>query len=927
LFDQTLFKLASGDSILGATLLATKNYIPVPQAQWIDRERLVARLNAGLENHHRLTLISASAGAGKSSLLAEWAATEPAMVGWVSLDSEDNDPIRFWTYCLAAIQVRCKNRVQTLIEALQSPQPPVILPFLNEIVNQLASLPVEKLVLVLDDYHVIDTQSIHDSLGYFVDHIPPNIHLVIATRSDPPLPLHRWRGRGQLTEIRFDDLRFTLMETQLFLTERMKLDLNFEDIEQLEKRTEGWIVGLHLAALLMKGNKDPGAFIARFSSNNHYILEYLTSEVLDLLPDNEQDFLLQISILSQFNPSLCDAVTGRTDSQAYLDRFWKANLFLIPLDDEHVWYRYHHLFADLLGHKLKQKGETCLQPLYQRAADWYAQNQMIDEAIRSGLAARNYAMAGELVLKNRRRSMSAGNFKRPLAWMEQFPAEVLASDARLSLVYAVMLYNNGQTAFVEKHLDNAKQAYERLAQEGNVPADDTDYATLPGLSAAFRALLALRRWNLPAAAQFAEESLRISSPQDLHSQGLAGMALGLTQSEMGMFEESIQTFRRAILTCEGSGNSIGATVCYQQLASLLQIQGRLKEAEATYETALEQAAYRHQEQLPATGVLLVGQAEIWYEKNQLAKMGDGLEKGLALIRQGGQLDIQKTAAVLKAKLSSAAGNLFEAVHELRSAQEMFRKNGLGLALTELNAYLAQYYGFLGKMDEAATWADRQDAPLNSNPGFTKGIELFCLARVWIRLEKWEDVRKLLIQLESYALESKSLRRQAEALLLHALIEFQQNNRSDSFDLLEKSILLGIKQGYVRFYLDEGEPVRELLLAFQKNGHHDALTDSLVQDLLAGFMKNNQDKEIPETMIKTDSSPAIRTPAQPLVEKLSERELEVLGLMSEGLTNPEIAKRLILSVSTVKTHLINIYGKLTVRNRAEAVLRAKDLGLL
>ena len=482
---------------MSVPLLATKTYLPIPQAQWIDRARLVARLNDGLSNHHRLILVSASAGAGKSSLLAEWAAVvsdanAPRTVVWVSLDAEDNDPIRFWTYCLAAIQTRFPGEMQALIDALGSPQPPAILPFLNEVVNQLASLAVEHLVLVLDDYHLIDAQAVHESLSYFLDHIPPNIHLVIATRSDPPLPLHRWRGRGQLTEIRFADLRFTLAETQLYLTERMRLDLNAEDISQLEQRTEGWIVGLHLAALLMKGRSDASAFIARFSSNNHYILEYLTNEVLDRLPENEQDFLLQISILPQFNPALCDAVTGRSDSQALLDRFWKANLFLIPLDDDHFWYRYHHLFADLLGQKLKQKGETNLRALNQRAADWYAAGGMIDDAIRCALAARNFSMAAELVVKNRRQSMNAGNFKRFFGWMTQIPPDILAGDARYSLVYAVLLYNNGQAAHVAEHLDNAQQAYMRLAQAGKIPLGDPDYATLPGLIAAFRAMLALR---------------------------------------------------------------------------------------------------------------------------------------------------------------------------------------------------------------------------------------------------------------------------------------------------------------------------------------------------------------------------------------------------------------------------------------------------
>lgn len=905
--------------VLGANLLATKIFLPIPQVQWIERERLISRLNAGLANNHRLSLISASAGAGKSSLLAEWAATQAAPVVWVSLDQEDNDPVRFWAYFLAAIHTRSTGQLDNLLATLRSPQPPAILPFLDEVVNQMAVLPFEKLVLVLDDYHVIDAKSVHDSLSYFLDHIPPTIHVVIATRSDPPLPLHRWRGRGQLTEIRFDDLRFTLDETQLFLIDRMKLALNAEDIAQLENRTEGWIVGLHLAALLMQGRNDPGAFIARFSSNNHYILEYLTNEVLDRLPENEQQFLLQISILPQFNPPLCDAVTGRSESQAFLDHFWKANLFLIPLDDDHYWYRYHHLFADLLGQKLKQQGDAALRTLQQRAANWYAANQMIDDAIRSALAAKNYTMAGDLIVRNRRQSMNAGDFRRFYLWMEQIPADVLAADARYSLVFAAMIYNNGQVAPVEGHLANAQRIYSHLAEEGKIPPDDPEYATLPAQIAAFRAMLALRRWDLPAAIRYAEDTLRVPLAQDLHSRGMAGIALGRAQSELGRWEEAIQSYRQAIPTCEGSGNSIGAAVCYHQLAMLYQLQGKLEESQAVLETALEQAAVRRQESVPATGVLLEGQAEILYEKNRLPEAEEKLEKGLALVRQGGYLDIQKTAAILKAKLCAAAGNLPEAVQVMKSAFGRIRKASMEMALSELRAYQALFDVALGKQNEAVMWAETLDAHLAQAPGFTREIELFCLARVWILLGSYADAWNLLIPLEKYAQEGNNLRRQAEAQLLLALCAFQQNRRNEGFALLEKSILFGVRNGYIRLYLDEGQALRTLLLEFLKSGRPDKLSAGLVQNLLAEFPRNKTDDEA--TNLELQST------AKKLIEPLSERELEVLGLMAQGLTNPQIADRLILSLSTVKTHLNNIFGKLNVRNRAEAVLRAKEYNLL
>ena len=895
-----------------SSLLATKTFLPSLQGQLVSRSRLVERLNAGLQQHHRLFLISSFAGSGKSTLMAEWAASTPIPMAWVSVDAEDNDPIRFWTYISAAVMGRYPGSCQSVFDMLRSAQPPPVSAILPELVNQLSTLPGE-LILALDDYHVISSKVIHESLTFFLEHLPPNIHIAITTRSDPPLPVHRWRARNQLTEIRYADLRFTLDEAYLYLANRMRLPLKSEDVEKLEKRTEGWIVGLHLAALLMQNSKDPYAFISRFSSNNQYILEYLTNEVLDMLPEDEQAFLLQISILPQFNSSLCEAVTGRSDSPSLLNHFWKANLFIIPLDDENYWYRYHHMFADLLSQRLKQKGEEEFRTLHQRAADWYVDHGMIDDAIRSALAAGNYTMAADLTLQNRRQAMNAGDLKRYFHWMEQIPKEVLAADARLSLAYAVMLYNNGQTDPVEEHLANAQKVYDRLARDNSLPPEDPDYATLPGQIASVRAMLALRRWDLTGAARYAEETLRLALAEDLHTQGMAGIALGLAQSEMGRFEEAIQTYRKAIPTCEQSGNWLGAAVCHHHLARLLLVQRQLTQAEETCDMALASAARRGQEQLPATGVMIISQAEIWYEARSPEQVRERIEEGVTLIQPGGYLDIQKTAAILKAKLSAAAGNLPAAVQELNNIYGSIQSAGMGPALTELDAYLAYYHALMGDLESAARWADTQDTKFD-HPGYTRGIELFCLAKIWMLTGKMDLARNLLVQLEKYAAQSQSKRREISARLLLALLAFQQNHRAESFELLAESIRTGRKLGYRRLFLDEGWPLRDLLREFLKSGRCDQEMRSFAQDLLASLSTEE---------IQTPEGP----PAGSYGQILSERELEVLRLAAQGLTNPEIAQTLIVAVSTVKTHLNNIYIKLEARNRAEAVLRAKERQLL
>ena len=910
---------------MATALLSTKNFIPLPQAHWIQRDRLTAKINSGLDLHHRLILISAVAGAGKSSLLANWSATDPADIVWVSLDAQDNDLKRFWTYCLAGLQTRFPSDMLPGQELLSNLQQTGILPFLNETVNLLAALKTEKLVMILDDYHLIDSLDVHNSLSYFLDHMPPNFHIIMATRSDPPLPLYRWRGRGQLTEIRFDDLRFTLDETFNYLTEAMKLNLNHVEVGLLEQRTEGWIVGLHLAALLMQGREDLSKFINQFSSNNHYILEYLTNEVLNQLSPEQQDFLLQISILPQFNPLLCEAVSGRTDSAALLDHFWRENLFLIPLDDDHFWYRYHHLFAELLHQKLKQSNPTAIKPLFQKAANWYADNGMVDNAIRAALSADNYRMAGELVLQNRRQSLYAGNFKRFFDAMEQVPQDLLDSDARLSLAYAVLLYNNGQTAAARVHLMQTEALFARALKNGEIPEDDLDFQTLPGQIASFRAMLNLRSVNLEGAIQSANEAFQVALPEDYYSLGMAGLALGRAQSELGKWEPALQNYRRNLQICEDGGNTIGVVVSLHQSTVILRIQGELKTAQHDVEDALAKAVTQQLSGLPAIGTLMISLAEIEYEKNDLEKSQRILKDSAEQVSKSGYLDIQKSAAILEAKLLVTQGKIPEAVLVLQKSLAAMQQAEMNLAIWELRAYLAYYHAISGNLQEAALWAQEYTLPIDENPGLTRGVVYFLLARVWMHLGKLTEAKDLLLQLEHFARQDDSLRREAEAQLLRALIAFRQNKQKDAFDLIEQSLENGAQRGYLRLYLDEGAPLQELIHQFKIANRPGGWLGEVLQHLIDSFSNNMTKNKSPEAATQRPTVIPAELPS--LIEPLSAREIEVLGLMSEGLTNPQIARRLVISISTVKTHLNNIYGKLNVRNRAEAVLRAKDHHIL
>lgn len=890
-------------------MLATRTYIPDVQGQWIDRIQLVNRINKGLENNSRLTLVSAPAGAGKSTLLIEWARQTDARIAWVSLDEDDNDPQMFWMYCLSALASLFPVELQPLQDAFKSPQPLVVNTFLNRLTNILASLNVRRIVLVLDDYHLIHVQAVHDGLAGLLEHMPANLHLILATRSDPPFALHRLRANSQLTEVRFDDLRFSMDEITEFLNNRMNLRLDRQAVETLEQRTEGWAVGLHLAALLMQKRPDPAEFIARFSSNNQYILEYLTNEVLASLSEEDQDFLLKISLVPQFNPELCDAMLARCDCRQFIERFWKANLFLIPLDDENYWFRFHHLFADLLVHRLRARGESHLQPIYQRAADWYAANHLIDEAIRFSLMAGNPPMAARLVLENRRQAMNEGDFRRFTGWMEKIPANVIEADARLCFAYAAMLSNTGQAARAEHYLKSARHNLDELVAHGTLP-NSPDYAMLPGQIAAFEAMSALRQTDFEGAVRIAENALAVSQADDHHTRGMAGMALGLAQAELGRMDDAIFTLRKAAETSNLAGNRIASAVCLQQTASLLVVQGELADAGDLLDNGLRTLARNHMEGSPAAGVLLTGLAEVDYRHNRLEDASENLKRALELVRPGGFIEILKTGAILKSKIQAAVGDITGALDALAELLAYLDETDNRMTREDIHAAAALLHTRANHIYEARAWAENQDAGFEGNPGLVRGEVLFTLARVLTYLDRVDEARTLLVKLEMEAGRTGSRGRQVEACLFLSMLELKAGNRVKGYGYLSAALTISAVTGDLRIFLDEGPALLEILEDYAKSERMEKPVSEFIHTLVAAGGNSGN-----------------ATSQAGLVEKLSERELQVLTLMSEGLTNPEIAGRLFLSLATVKTHLNNIYGKLDARNRADAVMRAKELRLL
>ena len=895
------------------------------------RARLKERLNAALLAGHRLVLVSASAGAGKSSLLAGWAREQTLPVAWVSLDPGDNEPTLFWMYMIAAIQTCYPGICQNVMDRLKAPQPPDLSVLLPEITNQLAMISPNGLLLILDDLHAVETPAIHENLAFLIQHLPPRIHLIFVTRSDPPLPLHHWRARGQMTELRFDDLRFTLDETGRFF-ENKGLALQPADIEQLEKRTEGWIVGLQLAALSLQGRKDPSAFIAHFSASHHYILEYLTSEVLAQLPDDEQDFLMQTAILPRFCARLCDAVlnrdeTGPEASHFMIAKLLRANLFLIPLDDQYEWFRYHHLFADLMAQRLKARGEKTVRELHLRAARWFDQETLVDEALSHACTAGEYVYAGDIVARYWRKVSFDGRVRTTRVWLESIPAEVTAGSPLLTVANAWTLLQAGRVDDAETYAARALRLYEDFHARGLIPADNFNYSTIPGQMAALRALNAVRRWDIALAFDQARLALHLSKPEDHLPIGLATLAMMYVHRERGEFEECIRIYPEAARENDASGNIHSLANSVVNCGRMLVVQGRLAEAGEHYRLAFEQARQTGQIQQPTYALLHAAWAELKYELDDLEGASDLLEQAAELERQAGFIELTRAVGTLQARLLKASGNLNGAVQTLTTTLQATRAAGMPASVAETAAWLAHIQAEAGDLPAAARWAESvKPGREGYHPGYTRCIEWFALARVWLALGRLEESYRLAASLEKIATSSHSSGWRTEALLLQAILLQAMERPTPARAAFENAVRLAAPEGSVRLFFDLGDPVRSLIANFHPTS---PLENAFLQRLAAHFASSSSGAaQIIEDQAASSPEPQQQfqdlPDASELVEALSDREIEVLRLAARGLTSLEIAEQLVIATSTVKTHLNHIYAKLGVRNRTEALVRARAM---
>jgi len=885
-------------------LLSTKLFFPPPRPSLVARPRLVERLQTGLRGP--LTLISAPAGSGKTTLLSEWRAGYGAgmPVAWVSLEAADNELSRFFQYLSAALDL-----IQPGIAAETSPllhhfEQLNTEAFLTLLVNRLTQLQ-QGFVLVLDVYHLIESQAIHSALIFLLEHLPPRMHLVLLTRSDPPLPIARLRARGQLNELRVADLRFSVEEAATFLNQAMGLDLTAEQVAALEKRTEGWIAGLQLAAISMQGRDDLDGFISAFTGSNRYIVDYLAEEVLDRQPETVRQFLLKTSILERLTGSLCDALTGSDDGQITLEQLAQSNLFMIPLDDEHRWYRYHHLFTDLLLHRLQTIQPESIPQLHRQAASWLEANHMIDDAISHALAAKDYAMATRLFSTDQVRVIYDRDLATLSRWLRAFPEEIVRADPRMSIAQAHILWSTGQRQQVESYANSAQQALITLADSGQMATQEPTYVNLWGETLALQSLAAVIRGDTETAHRLSGQAVEMLPRYSL-ARGFALGGLYSSYRQMGNIDKAIDICIETIEVTRAINYPSMYTTSVYTLGQNLFVKGQLHRAARAYRDCLEYG--ERQGKIFYYGIDHIGLAEILHEWNELDQTETHIKDGLALIRKGGTSILLPAAIPIAASLACARqgpGYALEVLDQLWGECQ-----GMDASVYE-NIYVMlriQYLAKMGEQNETAAWLDQinWDEPVRPTPG--TGFRFMLAARILLMLDQVDQALRVLKEMETYTQESGYSGWLIATLGLMALAWQQKKDNGRALEYLEKGLALAEPEGYIRTFVDLGEPMQALLRNSQKRG----LAPGYVSRLLVAFGST------------TSMSSQLN---QSLISPLSKRELELLALIATGSSNKEIASQLYISIGTVKRHTVNIFNKLDVKNRTEAVAKARELGLL
>lgn len=880
---------------MSTPILATKLYVPRPRPKVVTRPRLIERLNEGL--HHKLTLISAPAGFGKTTLISEWVADCQRPVAWLSLDEADSDPTRFLSYLIAVLQTIVVNIGERAKGALQAPQPLSTESVLTSLLNEVAAIS-DNFIVVLDDYHLVDSEQIDHALEFLIERLPPQMHLVIATREDPDLPLARLRARDQVTELRAADLRLTFSEAAEFLNQTMGLNLSGENIIALETRTEGWVAGLQLAAISMQVQKDASNFIQSFTGSHHFVMDYLVEEVLGQQPDLVQRFLLHTSILDRLCGPLCDdlLLDPVPSGQATLEYLEHANLFLIPLDNERRWYRYHHLFADLLRQRLHQSLVDVTE-LHNRASQWYEDHGLPVEAFHHATCANDIERAERLIEGEGMPLQFRGAGAPILNWLKSLPRATLDARPSLWVTYASTLLFGGRHTAVEQTLKAAEAAL-TAAPQGIEKEDKSK--DLVGRIASMRATLAVIDHDVETIISQSQRALEYLHPANLPVRTATTWTLGYAYQLQGDRAAASQAYNEVIDISKSYGNSIYTIAAILNLGQIQEADNQLPLATGTYTRVLELAGDPPQRMASEA---FLGLARIYYEWNDLDRAQEQGRQCLQLTQQMETISTSASYSIFLARLRLAQGDIVSAVATLEEAEEFVRRNNFMFMLPEVATIQVLTLLRQGNLTAAADLAKTHKLPISQARVFLAQGESSAALAV---LEPW------LNQVDAKGWSDERLK----VKLLQAVAHHAQGDKEEALQVLSEVLKLAKPGGFIRIFVDEGLPMFRLLSEAAGQG----LMPDYIGKLLAGFKVERQGSASKSHHVAPVSS-------QSLIEPLSERELEVLRLLGTELSGPEIARRLIVSLSTMRTHTQNIYSKLGVNNRRAAVRRAQELNLL
>ncbi|MEJ2596977.1 MAG: tetratricopeptide repeat protein [Anaerolineales bacterium] len=914
-------------------LLQTKLSIPPVRADLVPRPRLLQRLNEGLSG--KLTMVSAPAGFGKTTLLAHWARGSSLPVTWLSLDESDNEPVRFMAYLTAALEKVCGGK-ESKEEPNANIQPTYKGPEavglhearLTKKINQMAGKP-SRFILILDDYHTISNQQNHKTITFLIENQPPQMHLVIASRADLPLPLARLRGRGQLNELRSADLRFNDEEAATFMQEVLSKDLSPEDVSALANKTEGWVAGLQMAALALQSPyldqpQKLSGFIRDFTGTNRFILDYLVEEVLDRQAESIQDFLLKTSILERMSAPLCDEVVARLEGSdvqtfecsneilEYLDR---SNLFIVPLDDRREWYRYHRLFADLLRRRFQYAHSELVPTLHERASQWFEKNGYLEEAVEHAFRAKNAQRAADLIEKVAESMMMHSQVTTLRSWLDRLPEELIATRPALCVYHAWILYLNNQ-------------ALEII--EARLALVDSKAEPIASMAAPLKAFIAAFEGSLRQASGFARQALEKLPEENYFLRGMAYLVLATGELSEGDPQAGIRALDQAAQISNQTGNILLSVLVLASLADNYRKLGQLHKMETLYRQALDLAVDSGGNRLPIAGRTLLGLGALMYEWNRLEDAECYIKEGIKLIKKWGTLPLY-SAFINLARVKYAQGDASGATKIFERA----RQQAIQTEMTPLDDWvvdIAQAFFWISeeKYEQVERWVESRGllkeidkTNLSESQAYAyahvRKYEQIILARLRLAQGRIGEALELLEALFPQVEKIGRVGLMIEILALKAIAFYKQGKRQAALSVLDKALSLAEPEGYIRVFLNEGEPMRELISAAAQSNIQPAYTGKLLENFMPErglSVSHPYDDQSLNTLLET-----VR------IDPLSAREMEVLFLLRSRLTVPEIAEELCIADSTVRSHVKSIYSKLSVHRRMDAVQRAEELGML